>query len=79
MMSGCGSASPAERDARRAKPCQLILQCVGVRFAVVTIDISPTIDIGPLALAWHGLMIAVRDPYPGIGRGQLPARARAVD
>lgn len=42
-----------------SKTCQLILQCVGVRFAVVTIGISPTIDIGPLALAWHGLMIAV--------------------
>lgn len=26
---------------------------------MITIGISPTIDIGPLTLAWHGLMIAV--------------------
>jgi phosphatidylglycerol:prolipoprotein diacylglycerol transferase len=40
--------------------------------AVITIDIDPFIEIGPLALAWHGVMIAV-----GLAAGAWLAARRA--
>ncbi len=27
--------------------------------AAITIDVSPTVELGPLSLAWHGMMIAI--------------------
>ena len=46
--------------------------------ATITIDVDPTLDLGPLHLAWHGLMIAV-----GILVGTLVAarvaRRRGLD
>jgi phosphatidylglycerol:prolipoprotein diacylglycerol transferase len=46
--------------------------------AVITIGIDPTIDIGPVTIAWHGLTIAI-----GIGVGGLAvahdARRRGLD
>lgn len=41
--------------------------------AVITLDVDPFIDIGPLTLAWHGLMIAV-----GIAVGLWFARRHAL-
>lgn len=40
--------------------------------AVITIGIDPTIELGPITLAWHGLTIAV-----GIGVGALVAAGEA--
>jgi phosphatidylglycerol:prolipoprotein diacylglycerol transferase len=40
--------------------------------ATITVSLSPTIHIGPLTLAWHGIMIAL-----GIGVGYLLARRYA--
>ena len=36
-----------------------LLQCVGVLPGVITIGIDPTIELGPLTLAWHGITIAL--------------------
>jgi len=50
----------------------------GSAAAVITIGIDPTIEIGPVTVAWHGLMIAV-----GIVVGGLAAasdtRRRGLD
>lgn len=40
--------------------------------AAITIDMSPTLELGPLTIAWHGLMIAF-----GIGLASLLARRYA--
>ncbi len=40
--------------------------------AVITLDVDPFIEIGPLTLAWHGAMIAV-----GLGVGLWFARRHA--
>jgi phosphatidylglycerol---prolipoprotein diacylglyceryl transferase len=53
--------------------------------AVITIGIDPTIEIGPVTLAWHGLMIAVGILVGGLAaaydarrRGLEPERIYAV-
>jgi phosphatidylglycerol---prolipoprotein diacylglyceryl transferase len=52
---------------------------------VITIDIDPTIEIGPITVAWHGLMIAVGIAVGGLAaahdarrRGLEPERLYAV-
>lgn len=30
-----------------------------MRLAIITIGIDPTLEIGPVTLAWHGITIAV--------------------
>lgn len=41
--------------------------------ATITLDVDPTVSIGPLELAWHGIMIAV-----GLAVGMAIARRRAA-
>ncbi|HEV2058727.1 MAG TPA: prolipoprotein diacylglyceryl transferase family protein [Solirubrobacteraceae bacterium] len=45
--------------------------------AVITIDIPPTFDIGPITLAWHGLTIALGILIGGLLAGRL-ARSRGL-
>lgn len=71
------SAAEPERladDAAHAAP--KVLQCVGI--AVITIGIDPTIELGPLTLAWHGLTIAIGVLVGGWLAGRL-ARGRGMD
>jgi phosphatidylglycerol:prolipoprotein diacylglycerol transferase len=46
--------------------------------AVITIGIDPTIEIGPITVAWHGLMIAVGIVVGGIAAA-YDARRRGLD
>ena len=46
--------------------------------AVITIGIDPTIEIGPVTLAWHGLMIAVGICVGGIAAA-YDARRRGLE
>jgi len=53
--------------------------------SVITIGIDPTIEIGPITVAWHGLMIAVGIVVGGLAaahdarrRGLEPERLYAV-
>lgn len=46
--------------------------------AVITIGIDPTIELGPLTLAWHGLMIAV-GIWVGAWLAARYARERGLD
>jgi phosphatidylglycerol---prolipoprotein diacylglyceryl transferase len=46
--------------------------------SVITIGIDPTIEIGPVALAWHGLMIAVGIVVGGVAVAH-DARRRGLD
>ena len=46
--------------------------------AVITIGIDPTIEIGPVTLAWHGLMIAVGISVSGIAAA-YDARRRGLE
>lgn len=48
------------------------------RLATITIDIDPTIELGPLELAWHGLMIAVGIAVGGWAAARY-ARERELD
>ena len=42
--------------------------------AVITIDVNPMLELGPLALAWHGIGIAA-----GAWLGARYARERGLD
>lgn len=53
------------------------LEGVSVVTAVITIDIDPTIELGPLTLAWHGLTIALGILIGGVVAGRL-ARTRGL-
>jgi phosphatidylglycerol---prolipoprotein diacylglyceryl transferase len=46
--------------------------------SVITIDIDPTIEIGPITLAWHGLMIAVGIVVGGLAAA-YDARRRGLE
>ena len=46
--------------------------------AVITIGIDPTIEIGPITVAWHGLMIAVGIVVGGLAAA-YDARRRGLD
>jgi phosphatidylglycerol:prolipoprotein diacylglycerol transferase len=46
--------------------------------AVITIGIDPTIELGPITIAWHGLMIAVGILLGGVVVA-LDARRRGLD
>ncbi|HYN91270.1 MAG TPA: prolipoprotein diacylglyceryl transferase family protein [Thermoleophilaceae bacterium] len=46
--------------------------------SVITIGIDPTIELGPLTLAWHGLTIAIGILIGGIAAGR-EARRRGLD
>jgi phosphatidylglycerol:prolipoprotein diacylglycerol transferase len=46
--------------------------------AVITIGIDPTIEIGPLTLAWHGIMIAVGILAGGLAAARY-ARERGLE
>jgi phosphatidylglycerol:prolipoprotein diacylglycerol transferase len=46
--------------------------------AVITIGIDPTIDIGPITIAWHGLTIAIGILIGGVAVA-LDARRRGLD
>jgi phosphatidylglycerol:prolipoprotein diacylglycerol transferase len=53
--------------------------------SVITIGIDPTIEIGPITIAWHGLMIAVgilvgggAVAYDARRRGLNPERIYAI-
>jgi phosphatidylglycerol:prolipoprotein diacylglycerol transferase len=46
--------------------------------AVITVGIDPTIDLGPLTIAWHGLTIAIGILVGGLAAGR-EARARGLD
>jgi phosphatidylglycerol:prolipoprotein diacylglycerol transferase len=46
--------------------------------SVITIGIDPTIEIGPVTLAWHGLMIAVGIAVGGVAVAH-DARRRGLD
>lgn len=54
------------------------MHVLGGALAVITIDVDPMIELGPVTLTWHGLTIAI-----GIGLGTLVAgryaRARGLD
>ncbi len=45
--------------------------------AVITIDIAPSFEVGPLTLAWHGLTIALGVLIGGLLAGRL-ARSRGL-
>lgn len=46
--------------------------------AVITVGIDPTIEIGPLTVAWHGLTIAIGILIGGLAAGR-EARSRGLD
>ena len=46
--------------------------------AIITIGIDPTIEIGPLTLAWHGITIAIGIMIGGLAAGYI-ARERGLD
>jgi phosphatidylglycerol---prolipoprotein diacylglyceryl transferase len=51
---------------------------VVVQPAVITIGIDPTIEIGPITIAWHGLTIAIGILIGGVAVA-LDARRRGLD
>jgi phosphatidylglycerol---prolipoprotein diacylglyceryl transferase len=58
---------------------------VSVVFSVITIGIDPTIEVGPVTIAWHGLTIAIGIVIGGIAvaydarrRGLEPDRVYAI-
>jgi phosphatidylglycerol:prolipoprotein diacylglycerol transferase len=51
---------------------------VAVPPAVITIGIDPTIEIGPITIAWHGLTIAIGILIGGVAVA-LDARRRGLD
>jgi phosphatidylglycerol:prolipoprotein diacylglycerol transferase len=46
--------------------------------AVISIGIDPELDLGPIAVAWHGLMLAI-GILVGLALAEREARARGMD
>ena len=51
---------------------------MGGDLSVITIGIDPTIEVGPITVAWHGLMIAVGIVVGGLAAA-YDARRRGLD
>ncbi len=47
--------------------------------AAITIDLDPSIHLGPITLAWHGLTIAIGILVAGYGPGARYVRERGLD